>query len=51
VLGAPVNELTPDEFHSSTVLQVISQVSCPVLCVRSSRTTSQQEVIEEVAYA
>jgi nucleotide-binding universal stress UspA family protein len=51
VLGAPVNELTPDEFHSSTVLQVISQVSCPVLCVRSSSTTSQQEVIEEVACA
>ena len=52
VLGAPVNELTPDEFHSSTVLQVISQVSCPVLCVRSFSTTSQQEVVEEEgAYA
>ena len=51
VLGAPINELTPEEFHTSTVLQIISQVSCPVLCVRSSSENSQQEIIEEVAYA
>lgn len=51
VLGAPVNELTPEEFPSSTVLQVISQVSCPVLCVRSSSGASQPEIIEEVVNA
>ena len=51
VLGAPVNELTPDEFASSTVLQVISQVSCPVLCVRSSSGNFQPEIIEEVVHA
>jgi len=51
VLGAPVNELTPEEFHSSTVLQVISQVSCPVLCVRASSANAEQEIIEEVVHA
>jgi nucleotide-binding universal stress UspA family protein len=51
VLGAPDNELTPEEFHSSTVLQVISQVSCPVLCVRSFSANVEEEIIEEVVGA
>ena len=33
VLGSPENELTEEEFQSSTVLQVISHVTCPVLCM------------------
>jgi nucleotide-binding universal stress UspA family protein len=33
LLGSPVRELTEDDFQSSTVLQVISRVHCPVLCL------------------
>lgn len=33
VLGSPVNELAEADLYTSTVLQVISKVSCPVLCV------------------
>jgi nucleotide-binding universal stress UspA family protein len=33
VLGSPDNELSPEAFPSSTVLQVVSQVNCPVLCL------------------
>jgi nucleotide-binding universal stress UspA family protein len=33
ILGSPVDELSEEDFPSSTVLQVISRVPCPVLCV------------------
>jgi nucleotide-binding universal stress UspA family protein len=33
VLGSPVNELAEADLYTSTVLQVISKVACPVLCV------------------
>lgn len=33
VLGSPERELEEQDFHSSTVLQVISRVHCPVLCL------------------
>jgi nucleotide-binding universal stress UspA family protein len=33
VLGSPIEELAEEDLHTSTVLQVISKVSCPVLCV------------------
>ncbi len=33
VLGSPERELSEQDFHSSTVLQVISRVHCPVLCL------------------
>jgi nucleotide-binding universal stress UspA family protein len=33
VLGSPANELAAEDFYMSTILQVISQVSCPVLCM------------------
>jgi nucleotide-binding universal stress UspA family protein len=33
VLGSPTRELAEEDFHSSTVLQVISKVRCPVLCL------------------
>jgi nucleotide-binding universal stress UspA family protein len=36
VLGAPVVELQEKDFASSTVLKVISQVRCPVICVPST---------------
>jgi nucleotide-binding universal stress UspA family protein len=35
VLGSPENELTEDDLRTSTVLQVISNVNCPVLCLPS----------------
>jgi nucleotide-binding universal stress UspA family protein len=35
VLGSPLNELAEEDLHTSTVLQVISKVACPVLCVPS----------------
>jgi nucleotide-binding universal stress UspA family protein len=35
VLGSPENELTEDDLRTSTVLQVISKVKCPVLCLPS----------------
>jgi nucleotide-binding universal stress UspA family protein len=33
VLGSPENELGEEDFATSTVLQVISKVKCPVLCL------------------
>ena len=33
VLGSPENELAEEDFATSTVLQVISKVKCPVLCL------------------
>jgi nucleotide-binding universal stress UspA family protein len=33
VLGSPENELTEEDLNTSTVLQVISKVKCPVLCL------------------
>lgn len=36
VLGAPMVELQEKDFASSTVLKVISQVHCPVMCVPST---------------
>ena len=33
VLGSPESELSEEDLHTSTVLQVISRVQCPVLCL------------------
>jgi nucleotide-binding universal stress UspA family protein len=49
VLGSPVDELRDDELATSTVLQVISNVNCPVLCVPSARDASLAGVINELA--
>jgi nucleotide-binding universal stress UspA family protein len=49
VLGAPTDELQDEDFATSTVLQVISNVSCPVLCVPSTRDASVAEVANELA--
>ena len=51
VLGSPYNELKEDDFQASTILQVISNVRCPVLCVPSVPTPSVAEVVEEVVFA
>jgi nucleotide-binding universal stress UspA family protein len=45
VLGSPERELAEQDFQSSTVLQVISRVHCPVLClpVQASAAAPQPE--------
>jgi nucleotide-binding universal stress UspA family protein len=43
VLGSPINELSEDDLHTSTVLQVISKVACPVLCVPCLRSAAPAE--------
>jgi nucleotide-binding universal stress UspA family protein len=51
VLGAPTDELKDEDFATSTVLQVVSNVSCPVLCVPSTRNASVADVVNELALA
>lgn len=51
VLGAPASQLSEEDFPSSTILQVVSQVSCPVLCVPAARSASLRQNIEEVLFA
>lgn len=51
VLGSPGNDLPPEELAASTVVQAISQASCPVLCVPSKAAKSAEKVISEVAAA
>jgi nucleotide-binding universal stress UspA family protein len=51
VLGSPENELAEEDFQSSTVLQVISSVTCPVLCVPSARRAEYgMEAVQEFCY-
>jgi nucleotide-binding universal stress UspA family protein len=40
VLGAPENELSEEDLRTSTVLQVISKVKCPVLCLPSVQNST-----------
>jgi nucleotide-binding universal stress UspA family protein len=49
VLGSPGNELAEEDVQMSTVLQVISQVECPVLCVPCIPYPLTKEVVHEVA--
>ena len=49
VLGSPGIELAEEDFHTSTVLQVVSQVECPVLCVPCVPFPLSQEIVDEVA--
>ncbi|MBB6143817.1 nucleotide-binding universal stress UspA family protein [Silvibacterium bohemicum] len=51
VLGSPGRELSEEDLPRSTILQVISHVSCPVLCVPAARGTTEGELIQEVAFA
>lgn len=48
VLGSPLNVLSDEDFHTSTVLQVISEVNCPVLCVPSIADSQIANVMKEV---
>lgn len=51
VLGSPENELAEEDLQSSTVLKVISSVTCPVLCVPSARRAEHGvEAAQEVCY-
>ncbi len=49
VLGCPTRELAEEDFHSSTVLQVISKVSCPVLCLPVQSDPSAAKLSPEAA--
>lgn len=51
VLGSPLNELKDEDVHTSTVVQVISNVRCPVLCVPSVLNSTVREVVEEVVFS
>lgn len=51
VLGAPSPEHRENGIEHSTVVQVISAVSAPVLIVPESRFRSEEEVIQEVTEA
>jgi nucleotide-binding universal stress UspA family protein len=50
VLGAPANELTEEDLHSSTVLKVISHVKCPVLCVPAT-PFSPHSILQAAVFA
>jgi nucleotide-binding universal stress UspA family protein len=51
VLGSPANELAEEDLETSTILQVISNVSCPVLCVPVMHCAeSTIALIQEVAF-
>jgi nucleotide-binding universal stress UspA family protein len=50
VLGAPQTELTEEDLDTSTVLQVIAKVGCPVLCLALPGVTSG-ELKSDVALA
>ena len=49
VLGSPTRELAEEDFHSSTVLQVISKVRCPVLCLPVRSDPSVAKLSPEAA--
>ncbi len=51
VLGSPENELAEEDFSTSTVLQVISKVKCPVLCLPFVESASPAELTHEVVSA
>jgi len=51
VLGSPVEELAEEDMHTSTVLQVISSVACPVLCVPFAKEAGKDEMRHEMATA
>jgi nucleotide-binding universal stress UspA family protein len=49
VLGSPESELTEEDFHTSTVLQVVSKVRCPVLCLPLVPTSSSRGLKDQVS--
>ncbi len=52
VLGSPAEELAEEDLETSTVLQVVSNVNCPVLCIpRMGQPANSDSLIREVAFA
>lgn len=51
VLGSPVDQLTEEDSGTSTVLQVVSNVDCPVLCVPSTLEAPITTATMEAAHA
>ncbi len=49
VLGAPSRVLSEEDLPTSTVLQVISGVSCPVLCIPCASESSPTESLQKAA--
>jgi nucleotide-binding universal stress UspA family protein len=49
VLGSPTRVLAEEDFHSSTVLQVVSRVRCPVLCLPVQPDPSAAKLSPEAA--
>ena len=47
VLGSPENELTAEGFHTSTVLQIISNAACAVVCFPALYESSVAGVTQE----
>jgi nucleotide-binding universal stress UspA family protein len=51
VLGSPLNELTDEDLQTSTVLQVVAEASCPVLCVPRVRNGFAAHLEKELAHS
>lgn len=49
ILGSPTDELTEEDFCSSTVLQVVSRARCPVLCVPSTLASPANPLMKKAA--
>jgi nucleotide-binding universal stress UspA family protein len=47
ILGSPENELREEDFCTSTVLQVISRVKCPVLCLPFEQEARAREQMQD----
>jgi len=47
VLGSPSSELSSEELSSSTVLEVISQATCPVLCIPALESAASLPALKE----
>ncbi len=50
VLGSPQEELSEEDFPSSTVLRVISRVPCPVLCVPAAAHSQPVTAFQEIEF-
>lgn len=51
VLGSPSRVLSEKDMPSSTVLQVISSVSCPVLCIPAAEGAAEEGLLHQLEYA
>jgi len=50
VLGSPLNQPMEQDYEHGTIVQVIANVSCPVLCVPPALCSSAAEVAREFAF-